>query len=224
MSGSTISSPADKPVPKASVALGLFHSVLRGEWDPGRRLVEMELAERFKVSRTPVREALLELEGLGVVELRRNCGAVLRPFGPREVGEIYEVRTILEVEAARLAAGKISAAELAPLQEGFAELSEGHRVDREWELDRDLHRTIAEASGNRRLAGEIGRYGNLVQAVREAVGEQSEEIYAITLREHLEILDRLIEGSAVGAAAAMRDHLGQAAASAVAAVAAMRGC
>lgn len=215
-------SPGSRPVPKAVVATGLCRAVLSGEWAPGRRLVEVELAERFGVSRTPVREALLELSGLGIVELRRNCGAILGAFGPREVREIYGIRSILEVEAARLATGRIDPGLLARLRGSFAELLGEGRADEDWLLDKELHGAIAGASENRRLAGEISRYGDLVQAVRETVAARLGDIHASTVGEHLGIIDALIEENSAAAAAAMKAHLDHAAESAIKALEGMR--
>ena len=89
---------------KRIVVRGILAGLLKGEWLGGARLTEAEAVEKFGVSRTPVREALLELQGLGLIELRRNCGAVFLPFGPEQLREIYDVRSLLEVEATRLAA------------------------------------------------------------------------------------------------------------------------
>ena len=88
---------------KAHVVSGVIHGLLQGRWRGGERLTEEAVAQIFAVSRTPVREGLLELAAMGMVQLRRNCGAVLQPFGPKQLSEIYAVRTLLEVEAARLA-------------------------------------------------------------------------------------------------------------------------
>src|SRR5690606_4193138 len=93
--------PTRRPQPSAAprsggkrvVVRGLLAGLLRGEWEGGARLTEAEAVAKFGVSRTPVREALLELQGLGFVELRRNCGAVFLPFGPDELREIYAVRS-----------------------------------------------------------------------------------------------------------------------------------
>ncbi|MEQ1841454.1 MAG: GntR family transcriptional regulator, partial [Verrucomicrobiales bacterium] len=170
---------------KRVVMRGLIAGLLRGEWRGGARLTEAEAVEKFGVSRTPVREALLELQGLGLVELRRNCGAVFLPFGPNELHEIYAVRSLLEVEAARLAAGKIGKESLDSLIAAFTRIRDSGGVDPDWEHDRTLHRVIAEASGNHRLSSEISRYGDLIQSVREIVGERDYGIHEMTADEHL---------------------------------------
>jgi len=201
---------------------GLLAGLLKGEWKGGDRLTEAEAVAKFGVSRTPVREALLELQGLGFVELRRNCGAAFLPFGPAELREVYDVRALLEVEATRLAAGRIAPAVIESLIAAFTRIRESGGVDPDWEHDRTLHRVIAEAAGNRRLRAEIARYGDVIQTVREIVGEQAYGIHETTADEHLAILGALASHDGDRAAAAMRSHLAQASDSAANAVGRMR--
>ena len=201
---------------------GLIAGLLRGEWRGGARLTEAEAVEKFGVSRTPVREALLELQGLGLVQLRRNCGAVFLPFGPNELHEIYAVRSLLEVEAARLAAGKIGKESLDSLIAAFTRIRDSGGVDPDWQHDRTLHRVIAEASGNSRLSSEISRYGDVLWSVRQVVGERDYGIHEMTADEHLSILKAIGENDSEAAAAAMKLHLEQASDSAAAAAELMR--
>ena len=88
------------------------HRDLRGSLRSGQRLVVQHLATAYEVSPTPVREALVELVSLGLVELLPNRSAIVRPFGPREVSEISQIRRLLETEAVRCACGRIPPAEL----------------------------------------------------------------------------------------------------------------
>lgn len=201
---------------------GLLTELMKGAWQSADRLTEAEACERFNVSRTPVREALFELQGLGLVELRRNCGAIIRPFGPSELRDIYAVRSLLEVEAARLAATRATRAQLTPLIAEFTQIRESGGVDPEWRLDRTLHDSIAEISGNPRLASEIRRYAALVQAMREIVGEQALGIHKTTADEHLAILKAIGSAKPRAAAEAMARHLAQASGSAIAAMEAIR--
>lgn len=211
-----------RPGGKVAVVRGLITGLLQGEYLGGARITEADAVTRFGVSRTPVREALLELQGLGFVELRRNCGAVFLPFGPEELQEIYAVRALLEAEATRLAAGKLDQAIIDQLLAAFTFLRETRGADPDWVNDRMLHRVIAEASGNRRLLAEISRYGEVVQTVRDIVGKQSFRIHETTADEHLDILAALSREDGEAAAAAMQTHLAQAASSAADAVGQMR--
>ena len=210
-------SPLPQPAGKAHVVSGVIHGLLQGRWRGGERLTEEAVAQIFSVSRTPVREALLELAAMGMVQLRRNCGAVLQPFGPQQLSEIYAVRTLLEAEAARLAAGKLPPAQLEALRTAFESLQKGNLPDEGWKLDQLLHNTIAAHSGNLRLAEEINRYTLLVQTMREAAGKVLSGIQSTSIEEHLEILNRIGHGDASGASAAMRKHLQQAERSALSA-------
>jgi DNA-binding GntR family transcriptional regulator len=164
---------------------------MEGSWKGNDRITEVSAVESFGVSRTPVREALLELQGLGLIELRRNCGAVVLPFGTRELGEIYAVRSLLETEATRLAAKAFAADVIGYLIEQFHEIQSTGGIDPDWELDRDLHSRIADCCGNRRLTAEIERYGELIQTIREIVGEQTKGIHLTSAEEHLAILEGL---------------------------------
>ena len=206
------------PAGKARVVRGVIHGLLRERWKGGDRFTEVDAAELFKVSRTPVREALLELASMGIVELRRNCGAVLLPFGEKELQNLYAVRTLLEAEAARLAATRMDADCIDKLKTACTVLRREQRPANDWKLDRELHSSIAQASNNPRLAGEIARYGDLVQTMREAVGTVISDIHSTSLTEHLRILRCLKQRDPDAAAEAMRQHLTQAASSAVAAL------
>ncbi len=210
MTASTISAAG-----KARVIGGVIHGLIHGRWKGGDRLTEIESAELFQVSRTPVREALLELAAMGIVELRRNCGAVFRPFGAKELADLYAVRSLLEVEAARLAATKIDRAVVDDLTNRFESLRDEQKPDKDWRLDRELHAAVAMASGNPRLSVEIARYGDLVQTMREAVGKIRTGIHSTSLRDHLRLLKSLKQRDPEAAAKAMQAHLQQAAESAI---------
>jgi DNA-binding GntR family transcriptional regulator len=211
-----------QPAGKALIVSGVIHGLLKGRWKGGERLTEQAVAQIFSVSRTPVREALLELAAMGMVQLRRNCGAILQPFGPQQLSEIYAVRTLLETEAARLAAGRIPAVQMDSLRGSFESLRKADLPDEGWQLDQMLHHAIAAHSGNMRLAEEINRYTLLVQTMREAVGRVLAEIQSTSIEEHLEILHRIERGDAPGAGAAMRKHLLQAEQSALKAIRSLR--
>lgn len=209
---------AVQPAGKALVVSGVIHGLLHGRWRGGERLTEASVASLFSVSRTPVREALLELASLGLVQLRRNCGAVLQPFGPEQLSEIYAVRALLETEAARLAAGRVPSDQIRALRLAFEALHAGGLPDEGWLLDQRLHTTIANHSGNMRLAEEINRYTLLVQTMREAVGRVLSGIQTTSIEEHLEVLIRIEAADSEGAGAAMQVHLRQAEQSALAAM------
>jgi DNA-binding GntR family transcriptional regulator len=86
------------------VRQSLLTSILKGEFAPGDRITEPELAHRLQVSRVPVREALRELESIGLLESRKHTGVFVRRLGLQETLNLYELRSLLEAHACRVAA------------------------------------------------------------------------------------------------------------------------
>lgn len=192
----------------------LLDAIFVGDLPSGTRLIVMKLAAQFGLSSTPVREALVELEAVGIVCFEHNRGAIVKPFGPGELREIYQLRRILEVEATRTACGRIDRRELESLREEMKKLLRARRdrqwVEREMATDRRLHELITSSCGSARLAQEIHRYDNLVQSLRDVVGrERRAQLQA--LEEHLATIDALRVGDAEAAAAAMAKHIERAA-------------
>jgi len=189
----------------------ILHAIFTGEFKGGDRLVEEELAMTIGVSRTPVREALGELAGVGVIDLKPNHGAVVRPFGPNQIRELYHVRKVLEAEAARLAADRIDPAALGEIRERHEELLRHQSRSPAWSadamvLDEQFHELVSVSSGSQRLAEEIGRYRALVQSIREAVGN-TERRQDVALLEHIKVIDELLSRQGERAAAAMDEHI-----------------
>jgi len=96
------------PLPRASLSQQirdqLLERIMRGELAPGNRLIELKIAAEFSTSQAPVREALRELEAVGVIETLPNKGARVRTISNEELRELYEVRAQLESYATQLVA------------------------------------------------------------------------------------------------------------------------
>jgi DNA-binding GntR family transcriptional regulator len=209
------SPPAGKHEPRSTLRSELVSKILNaifsGEIPGGGRLIEEEVADRLGVSRTPVREALGELASIGVIVLRPNHGAMVRPFGPEQLKEIYHVRRILETEATRLAAQHVDAEAVKTIREETQRLlASNDRSDRWTEtalaLDQRFHELISRSSGSARLAEEIGKYRNMVVAVGNAVGNKL-HAHDQNMREHTAVMDLMLAGKADEAGAAMAKHI-----------------
>lgn len=188
----------------------ILTAVIRGEFPVGHRMVIQNLAEQFGVSATPVREALVELASIGIVENLPNRGAVMREFGVAQIREIYQLRRILEVEAVRTACGKIEPRLLSELADEFAAISKNSR-DSNWSqkamsLDIRLHTLIAEYCGSQRLQDELRRYNTLVQAIREVVDNES-QAQDKALTDHAAIIKALQANDCELAATEMEQHI-----------------
>jgi len=195
------------------LAKRLLIEIFRGKMPEGTRLIAMNLATRFGVSSTPVREALFELEASEVIEVIHNRGAVVKRFGREELREIFHMRRLIESEAARLACPRIDKEALDGLRRRLKELSKRRRDTQWFELemaaDRELHAMIAANCGNARLAKEFQRYNMLVEALRTVVGNERQAVRdAVTT--HLAIVDAMIARDPDAAAEAMTQHIEQA--------------
>ena len=129
----------------------LREDIRSGALAPGARLRETDLAERLGISRTPVREAIRQLEADGLVVHLPRQGATIRSLDHAEVVELYEMRIVLEGTAARLAARAASDIELAELAALNTELAQAPAGPQARELNRVFHRTLIEAARNRFL-------------------------------------------------------------------------
>lgn len=199
---------------RQQVSQRILTAVFQGRFHPGERLVVQRLSGIFHVSPTPVREALVELAWLGIVELTPNRGAVVLPFGTQQVREIGQIRRVLESEAARCACGRIDPAELESLRDELARLGSrptDRRRDRERRaLDSRLHSLVAGSCGSARLTAEVNRYLTLFRTLRDVSHQRDAATnYSRTddVPEHLAILDRLRDGDAEGSAREMERHI-----------------
>ena len=194
------------------VVQAVLSSIFSGGFKGGDRLVEEELALTLGVSRTPIREAFSDLAAVWLITLKPNHGAVVCPFGPTQIRELYHLRRVLESEATRLAVERIDLAALSQLRREHEELlnSPGPH-GAVWSaavlaLDEKFHQLIARNSGSERLAEEIGRYRELIISVRQAVGNIA-RAQDVALVEHIAIIDHLLAREGDLAASAMTRHI-----------------
>ncbi|CAM3211019.1 MULTISPECIES: GntR family transcriptional regulator [Methylobacterium] len=166
----------------------LLQAIEEGELAPGSRLREAELAERFAISRTPVREALGRLEAQGLVAHEPHRGASVAQLDYSQVSELYDMREVLEGTAARLAAIHASAVETELLDEMIvrdrALAGDGAALAR---TNRLFHRQIHAAARNRFLQGTLETMrlslvllpGSTTLSAPERAGESLDEHAAI---------------------------------------------
>ena len=207
------------------VYAGIVEIIKSEDLEVGERLPsESRLAEMFGVSRAIVREALVRLASDGITEARRGAGSFVKsrpserltafmPLSelPTTLGS-YEVRFVLEAEAARLAATRRTAAEMAHVDDGLVRLREALLSSEPAHVeDMDLHRRIAEATGNPAFVVAFDAlYGDVEKIMRAGVDisrSRPPEVIATMLREHELIVDAIRAQDPEGAALAMRWHL-----------------
>lgn len=203
---------------RQTVVQSVLADVFEGRLKTGTHLVTQDLARRFGVSHTPIREALITLAGIGIVDLLPNRGAVVRRVTAVEVREVCQVRRLLECAAVRSACGRISRDQLESLAADLRAIAvaDGRdgaaRINRTRDLDSRLHDVIAESCGNGFLAKEINRLTILFRAFRDIAWQRDEARSDFRrvpgeTREHLAIVDALLAADPTRAARAMARHI-----------------
>lgn len=199
------------------IAARIRARIMSGEIPIGAQLRQAELANDFGVSRTPVREALRQLQTGGLIDVVPNRGAVVRVPAPWEVREAYTVRAELEGLAAVLSASNASrgdidrlrAANQAMYDHSLAEHEEVSDTPGDSRRDNDIfHSTIADLSGNTRLARSIHEINetfprNVSAQLLVNDSRHRDENFS----EHGRILDALERGDVETARTEMREHI-----------------
>jgi DNA-binding GntR family transcriptional regulator len=198
---------ADQQSLRERIATRLRQAIIAGELPPKARLPEPELAEQLRVSRTPLREAIRQLEAEGLVATIPRIGTFVSEITPQDTEELYALRVVIEGLAARQAAENADPEKRRVLDEILAELAKRtHDFRRYHEISGQFHDVIAQLSGNRRLqaiyqglALHVSRMRVLSNAVRGRP--------AISLRGHQRIAAAIIGGRGAEAERLMRTHI-----------------
>lgn len=183
--------------------------ILEGTFADGERLDEVQLAERFSVSRTPIREALQRLAQSGLVEQLPRRGVFVRQPGPVELIEMFEVMAELEATCARFAAARISDEALSELHATNARCSaavEARDSDGYYRENERFHAILYRQSGNSFLEQECLRLQRRLQPFRRVQLRVRGRLRQ-SMAEHEAIVAALEEGDGDKAGAAIRGHV-----------------
>jgi DNA-binding GntR family transcriptional regulator len=177
----------------------LQHAILEGVLKPGERLRAEALAQRLGTSRTPIREALLQLEAQGLVEVEPNRGAVVRAFDRDDLLDLYELRALLEPRAAALAAHRIT-------DDDIARLDALCDADDLIGANEAFHRIILEAAGSPRLTTAMRAASGIPRTFRSRFWHDDRQ-RAESLMCHRRLVAAFKAGDAPLAEATMRMHI-----------------
>ncbi|MBW8093451.1 MULTISPECIES: GntR family transcriptional regulator [Streptomyces] len=185
--------------------------ILSGELAAGTLISEGEIAERVRVSRTPVREAFLRLESEELLALHPKRGAVVVPVPPGEAADVLELRQALEQSAAeRIVRDGLTADREGRLRELIAaqrERAEAGDVHGFAAADEAFHRGIVEASGNRLASRFYSTLGDRQRRMSVSALRPRPERLHVLADEHETLLGHLLAGAADTFGAALRAHL-----------------
>lgn len=185
------------------------NGIVSGEFPAGRRLDETQLATRFGVSRTPVREALIQLGAIGLIEIRPRRGAIVVEPAPHRIYEMFEVMAELEAMAGAHAARRYTDDDRAALEAAHCRClrsAEAGDADAYYYDNEVFHEAVYAASHNGFLQEQclalhrrLRPYRRLQLRVRNRM--------ETSLAEHERVVKAILSGDSNGAAAALRTHV-----------------
>ena len=186
----------------------LMGILLSGALRPNDVIMERRIAEKLGISRTPLREAIRRLEGEKLLQRQKGGAIVVCPMSIEDFLNILGVRRLLEGEAARKAAGHISAETLSGFRERVMAVAAGDDPGSivAQELGRELHQCIAHAAGNHVLASiieDMGKRTRLFIRLFMRISERRTQV----CEEHMALIAALLENDGERARASMERHI-----------------
>ncbi len=192
----------------------LREGILSGQYKRGTALTELGLSSQLGVSRTPVREAICQLQLDGLVTLTPNKSVVVRGFDDQDILDLYEIRHQVETLAAAKAASNMTSEQRQQIQEVFRqqqEVTEKQDFQLLQQIDSDFHRLIFIGSGSdmlQNLLSTLGVYTHQARLSSLVTPGRSRQV----LVEHERIMTAILDHNSETARLAMQDHIANAAA------------
>jgi DNA-binding GntR family transcriptional regulator len=187
----------------------LIDEITTGQIPPGTVLEEAQIGERFKASRTPVREALRQLDAAGLVEIRPRRGVVVLPLTRLKLSEMFEVAAEIEAMCARFATNRMTALEryeIIALHDSAAGLVKDNYVDRYDDFNIRFHDAIYRATHNDFLIEHASRLRVRLLPFRRTQLRQERRVQA-SHAEHNLLVKAMTRGDSAEAAVIMREHM-----------------
>jgi DNA-binding GntR family transcriptional regulator len=191
------------------IVASVERQILSGSLEPGQRIDEAALATEFGVSRTPVREALLELAAVGLIEQRAHRGAFVADVTLEEIFDVYEVLAELEGLCARLAARRMDEQErkeLLDLHEQMGRLIASPDRELYIQLDYKFHGLLIRAARNTALRDHISTCMKRIAPVRQTSMEMVRTM-ELAYGEHSTLVKAILDGDSEKAERIMSEHV-----------------
>lgn len=194
---------------KEKIIMDLRNAIIKREYKPGQRLIEADLCSRFKVSRTPIREALNQLEKEGFIKIIHDIGAKVVELSLKDVTDIFDILISLGGTATRLASLNIHDDQISKLEEYnflFEKNIDKENLDLLFQLNLNFHLLITQASQNSYLVEIWSNFRRLVDHISRIfplIPGQCQK----TLKEHQEITNALKLRNTALSEFLMREHI-----------------
>ncbi|MDK1378287.1 MULTISPECIES: GntR family transcriptional regulator [unclassified Sinorhizobium] len=198
-----------RPYRTEQIANWIRDEIMSGALLPGSRLEERPISERFGVSKTPVREALIQLSTTGLVELRQRRGAIVTVLSVEQVVSMFEVMTELESMAANFAALRMSPAdreELAKIHRRGEECIPHEDFEKYDVINKEFHEQIYRGSCNEYLEANIKDVRRRLGVYRRYPFQKPGRILQ-SFSDHGQVIAAISKGDGEAAGKIMRDHI-----------------
>ncbi len=192
----------------------LKNAILTYQFAPDEAISEMAISKELKISRTPVREAMRELEIEGLIISYPSRGTFVASLTPYDVEEIYELRCLLELWALKHSLQRITEEELNEVENMFQKAAENSDWAGLHEADRKLHGLIVEKSGSKRLITFVNTLNSQIERVRRvSAKEQGRNLRSY--EEHMQIISSIRQQDLKKCESILEEHLHSVANSAI---------
>lgn len=182
--------------------------ILKGELDPGDRIVETRLARELGISQTPIREAMHQLSGEGIITIVPNKGPVVNELNKNDVFEIYSLRAVIEGLAIRIASQIAPQEDIDNLEDFYNEMKQKLHDDSVESLLKEslhIHQTIISLSKHKRLIQTYESISFQIFLVNRILGKESTKQKEVD--QHLELIEALKQRDPDNAEKVMRMHI-----------------
>lgn len=198
-----------KQLERESVYQHIRDDITYGIMSPGEQIFEAAVAKKFSMSRTPVREAIRQLQMEGYITVVPNSGAFVSKISPQDIKEIYEIVALLEGYGVQLATQKVTLKEIKELKNLHQEVNAAAKKDdvrRYNQYNIRLHMSLIQASGNENLVTTIRSLRNRIYRTHY-IGITIPGHYEEYIEDHREILDAMSKKDSVKARSLMENHI-----------------
>lgn len=187
----------------------ILENIRQGILKPGRRITEVEMAEALQMSRTPVREALRRLESAGLLKVVSYSGMQIAQLDYQEIMELYEMRVVLESNAARLAAKHASDAEIFSLKKIMVRYEAAVTAAEQARYNRIFHNALAYAAHNRYLLKSLNSLRDAMLLLGKTTYELPNRAEQV-VKEHRKVIEAIEQRDAEMASEAAAHHIREA--------------
>jgi len=188
----------------------LLNDILKGRFYPGQRLVEKELIDKYKISKTPLREALIKLERVGIVEKNINRGFLVKRILCEDAEEIYELREIIDGLAVRKIIENITEEKKQKIEKIVHDMElciRDNTIDKYLELDKYFHMILTELSGNKRLIEIMKNLNFQISMLLKTSIKLPKRGINVSFSEHKIIFEAIVNKNFIKAEEAAKKHI-----------------